>query len=138
MKLRITVHGASYDVDVEILDAGDELRQGQALSSIGVAASPPSPGAPPPVGPGTVGATTDLPGAARPGQGHGVTSPIAGTLLELRVKPGDSVLGGQPVAVLEAMKMKTEIAAPGAGQVARCPIAAGDAVREGQMLVEFT
>ena len=39
--------------------------------------------------------------------------------------------------MIEAMKMKTSIAAPGAGTVKAVPVAAGDSVRENQLLVEF-
>ncbi len=122
MKLRITVHGVAYDVDVEVLQANDELQRGQAAL-----ASHPA-GAPAPVA---------APPAGDQSAGRGVVAPIAGTVLELRVKAGDAVQANQVVAIVEAMKMKTEIAAPAAGTVARCAVAAGDAVREGQPLVEF-
>ena len=39
--------------------------------------------------------------------------------------------------MIEAMKMNTSIAAPAAGRVRAVPVAAGDAVREGQVLVEL-
>ena len=39
--------------------------------------------------------------------------------------------------VFEAMKMNTSIAAPGAGTVKAVHVAVGDAVREGQILVDF-
>ena len=44
---------------------------------------------------------------------------------------------GQVVVVVEAMKMNTSITAPLAGRVKTIPVAVGDNVREGQMLVEF-
>ncbi|MBU0983406.1 MAG: acetyl-CoA carboxylase biotin carboxyl carrier protein subunit, partial [candidate division Zixibacteria bacterium] len=63
--------------------------------------------------------------------------PIAGTIVEIKCKPGDSVSEGQVLLVIEAMKMKTSIAAPTSGKVKAVPIAVGDTVRESQTLVEF-
>ena len=71
------------------------------------------------------------------GSAGGVVSPIAGTVLEVKCKPGDQVSSGQVLVVIEAMKMETEIAAPEGGKVKAVPVAPGDAVRENQTLVEF-
>jgi biotin carboxyl carrier protein len=131
MKLKITVHGVAYEVDVEVLDAKDEMRRSAS----------PLPPAPvdTPTAAGTVPATTPAPGfAASPPVGSGgVASPIAGTVLEVKVKVGDQVDKGQTLLVIEAMKMETAIAAPGAGVIKAVLVAAGDAVRENQTLVDF-
>jgi biotin carboxyl carrier protein len=130
MKLKITVHGVAYEVDVEVLDAKDEMHR----------ASSPLPPAPAsaPVGPGPAPmAPLPAPNAAPAGDSGGVASPIAGTVLEVKVKAGDLVEQGQTLLVIEAMKMETAIAAPGPGTVKAVPVAAGDAVRENQTLVEF-
>ncbi|MGD8396128.1 MAG: acetyl-CoA carboxylase biotin carboxyl carrier protein subunit, partial [Candidatus Eiseniibacteriota bacterium] len=47
------------------------------------------------------------------------------------------VTAGKILMVLEAMKMNTSIASPAAGTIRAVPVAAGDTVREGQVLVEF-
>jgi pyruvate dehydrogenase E2 component (dihydrolipoamide acetyltransferase) len=60
---------------------------------------------------------------------------MPGKVLDIRVKPGDSVSFGQVVVVMEAMKMETEIVAPGAGTVASVNVNAGDAVETGAVLV---
>jgi len=134
MKLKITVHGVAYEVDVQVLDAGDELQRGAS----------PLPSAQP-----AVPAAAQIPGGAPSGpvpvsapvmagsDAGGVASPIAGTVLEIKCKPGDSVTQGQDLLVIEAMKMETAIAAPGAGTIKQVLVAAGDAVRENQTLVEF-
>ncbi|MBE0566434.1 MAG: acetyl-CoA carboxylase biotin carboxyl carrier protein subunit, partial [Krumholzibacteria bacterium] len=80
---------------------------------------------------------TAAPGSAPAGGTGGIASPIAGTVLEVRCKPGQSVVAGQDLVVIEAMKMETVIAAPGAGTVKSVLVAAGDSVRENQTLVEF-
>ena len=41
-----------------------------------------------------------------------VTAPLPGTIISIKVKPGDKVTANQTVAVLEAMKMENEIVAP--------------------------
>ena len=131
MKLKITVHGVAYEVDVEVLDAKDEMHG--AASPLPPAPAPAA-AVPVPVAPPVGG-----PGPALPSQGEtgGVASPIAGTVLEVKVKVGDKVEQGQTLLVIEAMKMETAIAAPGAGQIKAVLVAAGDAVRENQTLVDF-
>ena len=61
----------------------------------------------------------------------GVASPIQGTIAALLVAEEDRVLAGQPVAVVEAMKMEHEIRAGRAGIVRRVTMEQGDVVREG-------
>ena len=131
MKLKITVHGVAYEVDVEVLDAKDEMHG--AASPL-----PPAP-APSAAGPVPFAPPVGGPGPTVPSQGEtgGVASPIAGTVLEVKVKVGDKVEQGQTLLVIEAMKMETAIAAPGAGQIKAVLVAAGDAVRENQTLVDF-
>ncbi len=132
MKLKITVHGVAYEVDVEVLDAKDEML-GAPVSPLPPAerlAVPAAPGAPAP-------AAAAAPGAPPAGEAGGVASPIAGTVLEVRCKPGDKVAAGKDLVVIEAMKMETIIAAPAAGTVKAVLVAAGDAVRENQTLVEM-
>lgn len=127
MKLKITVHGVAYEVDVEVLDAKDEM-QGAPVSPLPPVERSAVPAAP-------VAAAS--PGALPAGDAGGVASPIAGTVLEVRCKPGDKVAAGKDLVVIEAMKMETVIAAPAAGTVKAVLVAAGDAVRENQTLVEM-
>ena len=55
----------------------------------------------------------------------------AGHVVSYRRQPGDAVRAGQPVVVMEAMKMEHVIAAPGPGVVREFTVAAGDTVFEG-------
>jgi 3-methylcrotonyl-CoA carboxylase alpha subunit len=66
-----------------------------------------------------------------------VRSPLPGRIIDLRVKPGDSVAKGQPLLVLEAMKMEHTLAAPADGKVKTVRCALGEQVAEGAELVEF-
>ncbi|WP_458112616.1 ATP-grasp domain-containing protein [Arthrobacter sp. R1-13] len=65
-----------------------------------------------------------------------LTSPMSGSLVKWLVETGDAVEAGQPVAVLEAMKMETTVVAHRAGIVARGPQEAGTAVGSGEVLAK--
>ncbi len=136
MKLKITVHGVAYEVDVEVLEASDEMTA--ASSPLPSVAAPVSAAAraasPAPVPPAAIASG---PGPAMGADTGGVASPIAGTVLQVKVKAGDKVTAGQALLVIEAMKMETAISAPKAGTVTAVLVAAGDSVRETQTLIEF-
>ena len=66
-----------------------------------------------------------------------VRSPLPGKIIDLRVKAGDSVSKGQPLLVLEAMKMEHTLAAPTDGKIKSVRYAVGEQVAEGAELVEF-
>jgi acetyl-CoA/propionyl-CoA carboxylase biotin carboxyl carrier protein len=61
-----------------------------------------------------------------------VTSPMQGTVLEVRVADGDVVEAGQVICIVEAMKMENEVAAHRPGIVADLAIAVGQPVTTGQ------
>jgi propionyl-CoA carboxylase alpha chain len=64
-------------------------------------------------------------------------APMPGLLTKLDVKIGDKVEPGQPVAVMEAMKMENILRAPKAATVKATPAKAGDSVAVDQVIVEF-
>ena len=71
-------------------------------------------------------------------KGGGVLKAVMpGVIVELDVKEGDVVAEGQPLLILEAMKMQNEIGAPGEGRVKRIFVEAGEAVGAGAKLVEL-
>ncbi len=71
-------------------------------------------------------------------EGGRLTAPMPGKILSFSVKAGDTVKKGQPLAVMEAMKMEHTIAAPADGVVQELMYAPGDQVTEGSELLKIT
>jgi len=69
--------------------------------------------------------------------GGRVTSVMPGVVVEVLVARGAEVAAGQPLLVLEAMKMQNEIAAPAAGVVQEVFVEQGSAVGAGAPLVQL-
>jgi methylmalonyl-CoA carboxyltransferase small subunit len=127
LKLKITVDGNVYEVDVEVFEP-----------------EPPHPGYVPPVGQTRVPAAPPGPAAqARPAgtpvadESKVCRSPVAGVVVRVSAQIGQTIQANDPLLVLEAMKMETVITSPMAGKVAKVNVNAGDAVQAGQVLVEF-
>ena len=55
----------------------------------------------------------------------------------MKVKPGDAVKQGDPLFILEAMKMENIIKSPGEGTVKAVKAKKGDSVEKNQVLIEF-
>jgi propionyl-CoA carboxylase alpha chain len=64
-------------------------------------------------------------------------APMPGLLTKIDVAVGDKVEPGQPVAVMEAMKMENILRAPKAATVKATPAKAGDSLAVDQIIVEF-
>lgn len=70
-----------------------------------------------------------------PASGVAVRAPLPGTINAVAVTVGQAVKKGQPVVVLEAMKMENNINAECDGTVSAVHVAKGDSVKEGAILV---
>ena len=70
-------------------------------------------------------------------EGGRLTAPMPGKVVSFTVKAGDKVSKGQPLAVMEAMKMEHTIAAPGDGVVLELLYVPGDQVSEGAELLRI-
>jgi biotin carboxyl carrier protein len=97
--------------------------------------------APAPAGPGfpAAAALASAPEAV-PGAGVGAPwqarAPMPGLVTRILVEAGQAVDAGQPLCVLEAMKMETVVTSPAAGRVTRIAVAPGSQVEGGAVLVE--
>jgi biotin carboxyl carrier protein len=70
------------------------------------------------------------------GSGH-VIAPLPGLIFKILVKEGDKVNEGQPVAIMEAMKMENEIEAPVSGTVTEILVSEGDNVLENAVFMKI-
>ena len=107
-KYKVTVNGTAYEIELEELTG---------------AAPAPAAAAPAPA-----------PAAAAPAGGEQVTSPMPGTILDVKVSQGASVKKGDVLMILEAMKMENEIMCPCDGKVASIHASKGTAVESGTLL----
>ena len=132
-KLRVTIEGKVYEVLVEVLDDGSgpatvappqptAARPLETAAQAIPAAAAPAPSSTPPPAPS---GATDVP------------SPLAGKVVSIDVKVGQTVAEGAQVATIEAMKMNTYIFAPKAGRVETVFANAGDGVEEGTVLLRL-
>lgn len=70
------------------------------------------------------------------GEGE-LNAPMPGKILEILVKEGDAVELGDPVAILEAMKMENELKAPIKGTVTSISVAQGDSLEKNALILEI-
>lgn len=77
--------------------------------------------------------------AAAPGRSAAgdLTAPMPGTVTQVLVKPGDPVQRGQPLLIVEAMKMEHVIRAPRAARVRAVRVGPGDQVDGGAVVAEI-
>jgi 3-methylcrotonyl-CoA carboxylase alpha subunit len=67
-----------------------------------------------------------------------MSAPMPGVVLKILVSAGDVVTKGQPLLILEAMKMEHVIAAPFDGRVSAVNCSEGELVQPGVDLIELT
>ncbi len=66
-----------------------------------------------------------------------VVALIPGTIQKVMVKEGDVVPQGEPLLILEAMKMRNEVVSPLEGEIKKVTVVAGERVPKSHLLVEF-
>ena len=132
-QFKITVDGRQYDVTVEdvsdvsnvphsplgtpYMDAASALSRSPEVPAVSAGASPLKRG---------------------PAEAGEVVCTLGGRVDSVLVTVGQQVSVGDHLVVIEAMKMKTPIAAPRAGKVGAILVKAGESVETGQVLVELT
>ena len=121
-KFIVNVNGFSYEIEVE------EIAGGAAPVAAAPVAAPVAAAAPAPA------PVASAPVAAAAGQ-EAIESPMPGNILDVRVKPGDTVSSGDVLLILEAMKMENEILSPRNGKVVAVNVSKGVTVNSGEVLV---
>ncbi|MGI9220123.1 MAG: sodium-extruding oxaloacetate decarboxylase subunit alpha [Woeseiaceae bacterium] len=86
----------------------------------------------------TVAAPTAAPAAPSGGSGEALQAVLAGNIFKVHVSPGEEVAEGQPLLVVEAMKMETAVSAPKSGIVTEVFVSEGDVVAVGDPLVAIS
>ena len=130
MKLNITVDGKTYEVEVEAVEptAPSPLLRGLPVASSTVRV----PAAPTSASPAPAAADSKPVDEAKV-----CRSPVSGIVIRVAAQVGQSLQTGDVMLVLEAMKMETNITAPGPGKIAAIPVKEGDSVQSGQVVVEL-
>lgn len=145
-KYNITVNGTTYEVEVEVVKNTSAASPAPAVQPAAVQTAAPAQETKAAVAPaaeqkaeasGAAASAAPAGGApaAVPEGGTGVKAPVPGTVLDIRVEPGQQVAQGDILVILEAMKMENEIAAPAAGKVASIQAVKGTSVNAGDILV---
>lgn len=117
----IKVNGKTFEVKVMGIT---EVEPVEVKTVKGAVASPATP------------APTQAAPASKPvAGGTSIVSPMQGTILDVKVKVGDSVKAGQTVAILEAMKLENEIKANGDGTVVEVKVNKGQSVNAKDPLI---
>jgi biotin carboxyl carrier protein len=137
MKYIANVNGKRYEIELERVEDYRPMTREEiaapVTASAPIVAAPAAPvaptpvAAPAPVAPAPVAAPA--PAAAPVSAGAStVVAPLPGTILDVKVAPGQAVKTGEIVIIMEAMKMETEVVAAADGVVDSILVKKGDAV----------
>ena len=72
---------------------------------------------------------------ADPADSSQIGAPIPGLLTKISVKPGDAVKKNDSIAVIEAMKMETDVVATMDGTIKEINVREGDTVEAGELII---
>ena len=126
MKLKVTVDGKVYEVDVEVAPEPaptlPTFLVQSAASSVSSARSAAGGGAP-------QEGSVDEAKVCR--------SPVSGIVVKANARPGETIQPGDLLFVLEAMKMETEVTAGVGGKIAEVKVKVGDSVKGGEVVLTW-
>lgn len=127
----VEVNGTKYSVDVPGLGISETtaVAAQSAAPASKVEAAPKVQSAPPPK-------TESAPKPVAAGAGD-ITAPLPGSIIKILVSEGDSVKSGEPIMIMEAMKMENEISAIEDGTVTKIHVKVGDNVMQGALLISI-
>lgn len=126
-KFNIKVNGKSYEVEVEEAQNGVPAAPEAPAPQAAPAANKPTPAPEKPAAAPSTGAE----GSVK------MKAPMPGNIVDVKVKPGETVRESQVVLILEAMKMENEILAPRDGVVSQIITSKGASVATGDVLLSL-
>jgi methylmalonyl-CoA carboxyltransferase 1.3S subunit len=127
VKLNITIDGKNYEVDVEAVEPESPVHRMQPIMAGPAPVRVPAA----PVASAPAGDSTPV------NESKVCRSPVSGIVIRVAAQVGQSLQAGDILLVLEAMKMETNLTAPGPGKIAAILTKEGDSVQSGQVVVEF-
>lgn len=136
MKYKVTLNGKVFVVKVHEGEAEvlDEYEVGMAAPAV-KAAPAPAVKAEEPAAEAKEEKKEEPAKSAVQGSGNPVKSPLPGSVVEIKVKVGDSVKVGDAILVIEAMKMENEILADTEGTITSIMVDRGQFVNNGDVLL---
>lgn len=130
-KFIVQVNGVQYDVEIE------EIGGACAPAAMPAAQSAPVPAPAAQSAPSPVAPAQSAPAAAQSMGGEAIKAPLPGTVLDIKVAPGQNVAKGDVLFVLEAMKMENEILAAHDGVIASVNVQKSSSVNSGDVLGSY-
>ncbi len=141
VEFKVTVHGESYHIRVSgsgqtidgtkpyYIKVNDKLEEVylEPIQEV-LAGAPEAP---------TASSSAKLEGRPKPSHPGDVTTPMPGRVVKLMVAQGDAVKAGDPLLVVEAMKMENRVQAPIDGKVENIYVKEGDEVNPDETLMHL-
>ncbi len=128
MKYKITLNDKTYEVVVE---------KGEAIIEAEYEAMAPAAKTEPQTQAAADTSAKAQTAQAVSGSGEAIKAPLPGTVSNVKVAVGDSVKRGQPLVVIEAMKMENDVSAPKDGKITGVYVSKGQTVERGTNLVSI-
>ena len=137
-KFKISIDGTAYLVEME--EVGATATPADAVAPAAPAPAPAAPAPAPAAAPAPEPAPAAAPAASAsvPTGAQTQTAPMPAKIVDIKVNVGDTVKVNQPVLILEAMKMESEIVAEQDGVIASINVAKGDMVNPGDTLFSLS
>ncbi len=138
--IAVTLDGAPVEVDARRVPGGVSLRLGHRVFDVlssGTDDLQVASGAARAVGSVASERTAKKRGATAGRAGKELRAPMPGRVVRIFAKKGDEVSAGQPLLVIEAMKMENELRATGPGTIAEIHVGEGASVEGRTVLVTF-
>ena len=128
-KYRIKVNGKVFEMEIELVDDKTEIPSPREISIPNVAYKQNTDSVVRVISPEAERQTRH--------NDNEVFSPMPGTVIKIMAKAGDEVTAGEPVLVLEAMKMENEICAEKSGRIHTVYVSEGQTVTGNALLFEM-